>query len=53
MLLALGAILAVAWILAFLVLHVTTIAIHTLAFGAVLSVAVRFIHVRHRRVVPK
>jgi hypothetical protein len=49
MLIALAAVLAVGWILAFFVLHVTTIAIHTLAFGAVLGLLVHFIRVRHHR----
>jgi hypothetical protein len=47
MLIALAAVLAVGWILAFFVLHVTTLAIHTLAFGAALGVLVHFIRVRH------
>jgi hypothetical protein len=47
MLIALAAFLAMGWILAFFVLHVTTIAIHTLVFGAGVSVLVHFIHV-HR-----
>lgn len=47
MLIALAAVLAMGWMLAFFVLHVTTIAIHTLAFGAVLGVLVHFIRVRH------
>jgi len=46
MLIALAAFLALGWILAVFVLHVTTIAIHTLVFGAVVSVLVHFIHVR-------
>jgi hypothetical protein len=46
MLLALAAVLAVGWILAFFVLDVTSIAIHTLAFGAVLGLLVHFIRVR-------
>jgi hypothetical protein len=46
MLIALAAVLAVGWILAFFVLHVTTIAIHTLAFGAALGVLVHFIRAR-------
>jgi len=46
MLIALAAFLAMGWILAFFVLHVTTIAIHTLLFGAGVSVLVHFIHVR-------
>jgi hypothetical protein len=46
MLIALAAFLAVGWILAFFVLNVTTIAIHTLVFGAVVSALVHFIHVR-------
>jgi hypothetical protein len=55
MLLALAAVLGIGWILAFLVLHVTTIAIHALAFGAVLSAVVHFIHVRrvHHRPSPR
>jgi hypothetical protein len=47
MLIALAAFLAMGWILAFFVLHVTTIAIHTLIFAAAVSVLVHFIHVRH------
>jgi hypothetical protein len=47
MLLALGVVLAVGWVLAFFVLHVTAIAIHVLAFGAALCAIVHFIHVRH------
>jgi hypothetical protein len=47
MLIALAAFLAMGWILAFFVLHVTTIAIHTLVFGAGVSLLVHFIHV-HR-----
>jgi len=46
MLLALAAVLAIGWILAFFVLHVSTIAIHVLALGAVLCAVVHFIHVR-------
>ena len=46
MLIALAAFLAVGWILAFFVLHVTTIAIHTLVFGAGVSLLAHFIHVR-------
>ncbi len=46
MLIAVAAFLAMGWILAFFVLHVTTIAIHTLAFGAGVSVLVHFIHGR-------
>jgi len=44
MLIALAAFLAMGWILAFFVLHVTTIAIHTLVFGAGVSLLVHFIH---------
>ena len=47
MLIALAAFLAIGWILAFFVLHVSAIAIHTLVFGAGVSVLVHFIHV-HR-----
>ena len=47
MLIALAAFLALGWILAFFVLHVTTIAIYTLVFGAGVSLLVHFIHV-HR-----
>jgi hypothetical protein len=47
MLLALAAVLGIGWILAFFVLHVTTIAIHVLALGAVLCAVVQFINVRH------
>jgi len=46
MLIALAAVLAMGWILAFFVLDVTTIAVHTLAFGAVLSALVHFIQIR-------
>ena len=46
MLIALAASLTVGWVLAFFVLHVTTIAIHTLVFAAGVSVLVHFIHVR-------
>ena len=45
MLIALAAALAMGWILAFFVLHVTTVAIHTLVFGAGVMVLVHFIHV--------
>lgn len=47
MLIALAAVLAVLWTLAFLVFHVTFAAIHTLAFGAAVAVLVHFIRV-HR-----
>jgi len=47
MLIALAAFLAMGWILAFFVLHVTAFAVHTLLFGAGVSVLVHFIHV-HR-----
>jgi|SRR5580698_7461867 len=47
MLLALAAVLGIGWILAFFVLHVTNIAIHVLALGAVLCAVVQFINVRH------
>jgi hypothetical protein len=46
MLIAMAAFLTMGWILAFFVLHVTTIAIHTLIFGAAVSVLVHFIRVR-------
>ncbi len=46
MLLALAAVLAIGWFLAFFVLHVSAIAIHVLALGAVLCAVVQFIHVR-------
>lgn len=49
MLLALGVVLAIGWVLAFLVLHVTAAPIHVLALGAVLCAIVQFIHVRHTR----
>jgi hypothetical protein len=49
MLIALAAFLAMGWILAFFVLHVTTMAIHTLVFAAGVSLLVHFIHVRHVR----
>jgi len=47
MLIALAAFLAMGWILAFFVLHVTTLAIHTLVFAAGVSLLVHFIRVRH------
>lgn len=47
MLIALAAVLAVVWLLAFFVLHVTFVAIHTLAFAAVVVVLVHFIRI-HR-----
>jgi hypothetical protein len=47
MLLALAAVLGIGWILAFFVLHVTNIAIHVLALGAVLCAVLQFINVRH------
>ena len=47
MLIALAAFLTMGWILAFFVLHVKTLAIHTLVFGAGVSVLVHFIRVRH------
>ncbi|HZL18381.1 MAG TPA: hypothetical protein VFG23_11620 [Polyangia bacterium] len=46
MLLALAVVLGVGWILAFFVLHVTAVAIHVLALGAVLCAVVQFIHIR-------
>jgi len=46
MLIALAALLTMGWILAFFALHVTTLAIHTLLFGAGVSVLVHFIHAR-------
>ena len=45
MLIALAAFLTIGWVLAFFVLHVTTIAIHTLVFGAGVSLLLHFIHV--------
>jgi hypothetical protein len=55
MLLALAAVLAIGWFLAFFVLHVSAIAIHVLALGAVLCAVVQFIHVRrvHHRPQPR
>ncbi len=55
MLLALAAVLAIGWILAFFVLHVSAIAIHVVALGAVLCAIVHFIQVRqvHRRPQPR
>jgi hypothetical protein len=47
MLLALAVVLGFGWILAFFVLHVTALAIHVLALGAVLCAVLQFIHVRH------
>ena len=47
MLIALAAFLTIGWILAFFVLDVSAIAIHTLVFGAGVSVLVHFIRV-HR-----
>jgi hypothetical protein len=47
MLIALAAFLTMGWILAFFVLDVTTLAVHTLVFAAGVSVLVHFIHV-HR-----
>ena len=46
MLIALAALLAIGWILAFFVLNVTTIAIHTLVFGAGVCLLVHFIRIR-------
>lgn len=48
MLLALAAILAMLWIISFLILHVSQIAVHVLVVGAALSVLVHFIRVRRR-----
>jgi hypothetical protein len=55
MLLALGVVLGIGWVLAFLVLHVTAAPIHALALGAVLCAIVQFIHVRraHHRPQPR
>jgi hypothetical protein len=53
MLIALAAFLAMGWILAFFVLHVTAIAIHTLVFAAGVSLLVHFIHVRRVGRAPK
>lgn len=47
MLLALGVVLGIGWILSVFILHVTNVAIHVLALGAVLCAVVQFIHVRH------
>jgi uncharacterized MnhB-related membrane protein len=47
MLIALAAVLAVIWILAFLVLHVTFVAIQTLILGAAAAVLLHFIRI-HR-----
>jgi hypothetical protein len=47
MLIALAFALAVLWILAFFVFHVSFAAIHTLAFGAAVAVLVHFIRI-HR-----
>lgn len=52
MLLALSAIFAIGWILAFLVKHVTTPAIHVLALLAVASALVHFVRVRRVRHIP-
>jgi|HubBroStandDraft_5_1064220.scaffolds.fasta_scaffold26488_2 hypothetical protein len=52
MLLALAAVFAIGWILAFLVEHVTTTSIHVLALGAVVSTLVHFVRVRRVRHVP-
>ena len=49
MLVALAAILAFVWVVAFFAYHVTFVAIHTLAFGAVAAVLVHFIRVRRVR----
>lgn len=46
MLLALAAILAILWIVSFLILHVSQIAIHVLIFGAALCAFVHLIRVR-------
>jgi hypothetical protein len=46
MLIPLAAFLAMGWIVAFFILDVNTIAIHTLVLGAALSVLVHFIHIR-------
>jgi hypothetical protein len=48
MLLSLGIVLALIWILSFVVYHVTSAAIHVLLLLAVLSVLVHFIRPRHR-----
>ena len=52
MLLALAAILAMGWILAFLMAHVTTPSIHVLALAAVVSALVHFVRARRLRHVP-
>ena len=49
MFIALAAVLAFVWVLAFLVYHVTFVAIHTLVFGAAVAVLVHFIQVRRVR----
>jgi hypothetical protein len=46
MLLALAAILAMLWIISFLILHVSQIVVHVLIIGAALSALVHFIRVR-------
>jgi len=48
MLIALAAILAFVWVVAFFAYHVTFVAIHTLAFAAAVAVLVHFIRVRRR-----
>jgi hypothetical protein len=49
MLIALAAILAFVWVVAFFAYHVTFVAIHTLAFAAAVAVLVHFIRVRRVR----
>jgi hypothetical protein len=49
MLIALAAVLAFVWVMAFFVYHVTFVAIHTLAFGAAVALLVHFIQVRRVR----
>jgi hypothetical protein len=49
MLIALAAVLAFVWVMAFVVYDVTFVAIHTLVFGAAVAVLVHFIQVRRLR----
>jgi hypothetical protein len=46
MLLALAAILAVLWIVSFLILHVSQVVVHVLLFGAAVCALLHFIRVR-------
>jgi hypothetical protein len=49
MLVALAAMLAFLWVVAFFAYHVTFVAVHTLVFGAAAALLVHFIRVRRVR----